>query len=143
MLPYLWVNLPDYLSSRHMEVKTIRGDGFCFLSAVAKVLEFDHKMTIPVQKAMEKIIKFLCENFEKYTAYHQQKTELPAGDTLISDVIEFFSSRNYNTNIVDLLMANNYRLSRSGPKYLPEQLRPDTSVQLHKYQCLLHSQFEI
>ena len=30
--------------------------------------------------------------------------ELTAGDTLISDVIEFFSSRNYNTNIVDLLM---------------------------------------
>ena len=104
MLPYLWVNLPDYLSSQHMEVKTIRGDGFCFLSAVAKVLEFDHKMTIPVQKAMEKIMKFLCENFEKYTAYHQQKAELPAGDTLISDVIEFFSSCNYNTNIVNLLM---------------------------------------
>ena len=84
-----------------MEVKTIRGDGFCFLSAVAKVLEVDHKMTLPVQKAMEKIMKFLCE---KYTAYHQQKAELPAGDTIISDVIDFFSSRNYNTNIVDLLM---------------------------------------
>ena len=49
-------------------------------------------------------MKFLCENFKKYTAYHQQKSELTAGDTLISDVIEFFSSRNYNTNIVDLLM---------------------------------------
>ena len=49
-------------------------------------------------------MKFLCENFEKYTMYHQQKSELTAGDTLISDVIEFFSSRNYNTNIVDLLM---------------------------------------
>ena len=53
---------------------------------------------------MEKIMKFLCENFEKYTAYYQQKAELPAGDTLISDVIKFFSSCNYNTNIVDLLM---------------------------------------
>ena len=104
MLPYLWVNLPEYLSSHHMEVKPIRGDGFCFLSTVAKVNEVDHKMTIPVQKAMEKIMKFLCENFEKYTAYHQQKSELTAGDTLISDVIEFFSSRNYNTNNIDLLM---------------------------------------
>ena len=37
-------------------------------------------------------------------AYHQQKSELTASDTLISDVIEFFSSRNYNSNIVDLLM---------------------------------------
>ena len=49
-------------------------------------------------------MKFLCENFERYTAYHQQKSELNAADTLISDVIEFFSSRNYNTNIIDLLM---------------------------------------
>ena len=104
MLPCLWVNLSEYLSLHQMEVKAIRGDGFCFLGAVTKVLEVDHKIMIPVQKAMEKIMKFLCENFNKYTAYHQQKSELTPGDTLISDVIEFFSSRNYNTNIVDLLM---------------------------------------
>ena len=104
MLPYLWVNLAEYLSVRQMEVKPVRGDGFCFLGAVTKVLEVDHKLIVPVQKAMEKIMKFLCENFERYTAYHQQKSELTAGDTLISDVIEFFSSHNYNTNIMDLLM---------------------------------------
>ena len=104
MLPYLWVNLLEYLSSHQMEVKAIRGDGFCFLGAVTKVLEVDHKITIPVQTVMEKIMKFLCENFDKYTAYHQQKSEPTPGDTLISDVIEFFSSRNYNTSIMDLLM---------------------------------------
>ena len=54
------------------------------------MLEVDHKLTIPVQKAMEKIMKFLCENFDRYTAYHQQKSHLTAGKTLISDVIEFF-----------------------------------------------------
>ena len=68
------------------------------------VLEVDHKIIIPVQKVMEKIMKFLCENLDKYTAYHQQKSELTPGDTLISDVIDFFSGCNYNTNIVDLLM---------------------------------------
>ena len=104
MLPYLWVNLSEYLSLHQMEVKAIKGDGFCFLCAVTKVLEVDHKTTIPVKKVMEKITKFPCENFDKYTAYHQQKSELTSGDTLISDVIEFFSSRNYNTNIMDLLM---------------------------------------
>ena len=104
MLPYLWVNLAEYLSVHQMEVKPVRGDGFCFLGAVSKVLEVDHKVIVPVQKAMEKIMKFLCENFERYTAYHQQKSELTAADTLISDVIEFFSSRNYNTNSMDLLM---------------------------------------
>ena len=90
MLPYLWVNLAEYLSVHQMEVKAVRGNGFCFLGAVTKVLEVDHKLIIPVQKAIEKIMKFLCENFERYTAYHQQKSELTAGDTLISDVIEIF-----------------------------------------------------
>ena len=104
MLPYLWVNLAEYLSACQMEVKPVRGNGFCFLGAVTKVLEVDHKLIVPVQKAMEKIMKFLCENFERYMAYHQQKSELTASDTLISDVIEFFSSCNYNTNIMDLLM---------------------------------------
>ena len=56
MLPYLWVNLAEYLSLHQMEVKAIRGNGFCFLSAVTKVLEVDHKLIIPVQKAMEKIM---------------------------------------------------------------------------------------
>ena len=141
MLPYLWVNLPDYLSSQHMEVIPIRGDGFCFLTAVAKVLEVDHKITIPVEKAMEKIMKFLCEHFEKYTAYHQQKSELTAGGHY-PDVIEFFVSRNYNTNIVDLLMqitTDSLDLDLN----ISRTTQADTSVQLHKYQCLLHNQFEI
>ena len=104
ILPYLWVNLSEYLASQQMEVKIIKGDGFCFLNAVSKVLEVNYNHTFPVQKAMEQIMKFLCENFNKYTAYHQQKSEPTPGDTLISDVIDFFASRNYNTNIVDLLM---------------------------------------
>ena len=87
-----------------MEVQIIQGDGFCFLNSVSKVLEVNYNHNYPVQKAMEQIMKFLCENFDKYTAYHQQKSEPTLGDTLISDVIDFFASRNYNTNIVDLLM---------------------------------------
>ena len=49
-------------------------------------------------------MKYLCVNFNRYTEYHQKKLEPTTGDTLISDVIDFFASRNYNTNIVDLLM---------------------------------------
>ena len=85
-------------------MKIVKDDGFCFLNAVSKVLEVNYNHNYSVQKAMEQIMKFLCENFNKYTAYHQQKSELTPGDTLISDVIDFFTSRNYNTNIVDLLM---------------------------------------
>ena len=54
---------------------------------------------------MEIIMRYLVENFRPYTAYHQQKLVASSpGDTLIADVIEFFASHKYNTDIVDLLM---------------------------------------
>ena len=38
------VTLPDrILVSTSKEVKAVRGNGFCFLGAVTKVLEVDHK----------------------------------------------------------------------------------------------------
>ena len=87
-----------------MEVTKIKGDGFCFLGSVSKALQIDYGYDLSIQKATEIIMKYLCVNFNRYTAYHQKKLEPTTGDTLISDVIDFFASRNYNTNIVDLLM---------------------------------------
>ena len=75
-----------------------------FSVLLPKYLKLIIKLPYLFRRRRKKIMKFLCENFDKYTAYHQQKSELTAGDTLISDVIELFSSRNYNTNIMDLLM---------------------------------------
>ena len=50
-------------------------------------------------------MRYLVENFRRYTAYHQQKLEASSpGDTPIADVIDFFASHKYNTDIVDLLM---------------------------------------
>ena len=50
-------------------------------------------------------MRYLVENFTRYTSYHNQKSEASSpGDTLIADVIDFFASRKYNTDIVDLLM---------------------------------------
>ena len=51
-------------------------------------------------------MKYLCSNFDKYTKYHCQRKEdmePTLADTLIADVIDFFSSRNFNMNVVDLL----------------------------------------
>ena len=88
-----------------MEVEGDDGDGFCFLNAVVKVLEENYSKKVSVKQAMQKVMKYLYSNFERYTKYHLQgekDLEPTIADTLISDVIDFFSSGNFNMNIVDL-----------------------------------------
>ena len=105
LIPFLWINLKDYLTTQGMEITTVHGDGFCFLSSVCKAIENNYGEVISIEKCMEVIMRYLVENFKRYTAYHQQKSEASSpGDTLIADVIDFFASRKYNTDIVDLLM---------------------------------------
>ena len=88
-----------------MEITTVRGDGFCFLTSVCKAIEINYGEVIAIEKCMEIIMRYLVQNFTRYTSYHHQKSEAYSpGDTLIADVIDFFASRKYNTDIVDLLM---------------------------------------
>ena len=105
LIPFLWINLKDYLTTQGMEITTVRGDGFCFLTSVCKAIEINYGEVIAIEKCMEIIMRYLVENFTQYTAYHQQKSEASSpGDTLIADVIDFFASHKYNTDIIDLLM---------------------------------------
>ena len=90
----------------NMEVKGVDGDGYCFLNAAVKVLSANYNEHISVEKAMQTVMKYLCSNFEKYMKYHYQRKEdmePTLADTLIADVIDFFSSQNFNMNVVDLL----------------------------------------
>ena len=52
-------------------------------------------------------MKFLCLNYEKYTIYHTQgekDMEPTKADTLLSDIIDFFTNKNYNHSAIDVLM---------------------------------------
>ena len=89
-----------------MEVKGVDWDGYCFLNAVVKVLEENFSTVITVEQAMEQVMKYVCLNYDRYTKYHAQgekDLEPTIADILIADMIDFFSSRNFNQNIVDLL----------------------------------------
>ena len=104
MLPYAWERLDLLLLLDNLQVTKIQGDGFCFLGAISKVLEKNYDEIISVKQLMQHIMKYLCENSEKNTTFHIPGHEPTVNDTLVADVIDFFASRNYNTNIVDLLM---------------------------------------
>ena len=55
---------------------------------------------------------------------NRSRKPLLQGDTLIADVIDFFASCKYNTDIVDLLMQNTTDALDSGPTHLPKQCGP-------------------
>ena len=103
----MWINLPKYLEENYnMEVEGVEGDGYCFLNAVVAVLSDMYDEVVSVEQCMQTIMKYLCSNFEKYTKYHcqgKEDIEPTIADTLIADVIDFFSSHNFNMNVVDLL----------------------------------------
>ena len=100
-----------------MEVKVVEGDGYCFLNAIVKVLHTNYDQHITVEQAMQKVMKYLCSNFEKYTKYHCQRKEdmePTLANTLIADVIDFFASRNFNMNVVEPLGDLNRWISLAG-----------------------------
>ena len=47
-----------------MEISTVHGDGFCFLSSVCKAIEINYGEVISIEKCMEIIIRYLVENFK-------------------------------------------------------------------------------
>ena len=84
----------------------ITGDGYCFLGAVVEVLNLNYGDPI-TEELMQKVMKYLCLNYEKYTIYHAQgkeDKEPTIADTLLADIIDFFADKHYNQNAVDVLM---------------------------------------
>ena len=63
LIPFLWINLKDYLTTQGMEITTVHGDGFCFLTSVCKAIEINYGELIAIEKCMEIIMRHLVENF--------------------------------------------------------------------------------
>ena len=89
------------------EVSNIPGNGYCFLGAVVEVLNLNYNDPVTKEQLMQKVMKYLCLNYENYTKYHAQGKEdhePTIADTLLADIIDFFADKHYNQNAVDVLM---------------------------------------
>ena len=89
------------------EVTDIPGNGYCFLGSVVEVLNVNYDDPITEEQLMQKVMKFLCLNYENYTLYHAQEKEdrePTIADTLLADIIDFFADKAYNQNAADVLM---------------------------------------
>ena len=105
------------------EVSNIPGNGYCFLGAVVEVLNLNYDDPVTKEQLMQKVMKYLCLNYENYTKYHAQGKEdhePTIADTLLADIIDFFADKHYNQNAVDVLMKIVADVLELDLKYLPE-----------------------
>ena len=76
----------------------MRGNGFCFLQAVLLGLGIDYNYNEDITSVIQRLLWFLCDNASVYADFH------PSQSSLISDAINFFQSRSYTDNIVDIIV---------------------------------------
>ena len=110
ILPTPWNHLADHLKRRNREVCRVRGDGLCFINAVGTCLEQDHNITIQISETIYIILQHLIENHQDYVQFHvvpdlNSEEGVTNSDMLSNEAMGFFKKRNYNKDIVDLLVT--------------------------------------
>ena len=87
----------------------VRG-GLCFINAVATCLQKDHDITIQISESINIILQHLAENHQDYVNLHvvpdmSSQDGFTKSYLLSNDAMEFFQNRNYNKDVVDLLVT--------------------------------------
>ena len=108
MLQRNWCDLSHYLFINHRQVVRIRGDGFCFLHAISKCLEIDHYFPIDTDTIINHVTEHILENYKKYLPFFAGipnfDQRVSPQDLMCSQALEFFTSRNFNQDVVDILV---------------------------------------
>ena len=109
ILPTASTNLQQHLRRRNRVVHPVSGNGFCFLNAVAKSLQLDYGIKVQLSEALNIIVQHLLENHQNYVDFHMVSAKrdklVTNSDMLFSEAMDFFNSRNYDNNVVDLLVT--------------------------------------
>ena len=110
ILPTPWSHLEDHLNRRSRFVCRVRGDGLCFINAVATCLQEDHDITIKISESINIILQHLAENHQGYVNFHvvpdvTSQDGFTKSDLLLNDAMDLFQNRDYNKDIVDLLVT--------------------------------------
>ena len=88
----------------------VRRDGLCFINAVATCLQENHDITIQISESINIILQHLADNHQDYVNFHvlpdmSSQDCFTKSDLLLNDAMDFFQNRNYNKDIVDLLVT--------------------------------------
>ena len=77
----------------------VRGDGFCLLTAIRVALEKDYNITCSEVQLQQMILAHVRHKGAEYLKWYPGNKE-----QLFQDLLEFFSTKNYQQNVVDILV---------------------------------------
>ena len=83
-----------------MEVRRVRGDGFCFLSSVVCALRNDYGMSLEIEGLVRFLCNYILDNGDRYVPFYRGNKE-----SLLDDAIAFFEDKRYDRDVVDLLIS--------------------------------------
>ena len=94
------------------EVVPINGNGFCFISSLVVAMEKDHQIMISNPEARRLILQHLTDYHQKYLDFYRINTpegqhiseHVTDSDMFLTEVIDFFEDRNFDRDVVDLLV---------------------------------------
>ena len=103
-------HLEEHLKRSNRVVHRVRGDELCFINAIAMCLQEDHNISIQISETINIILQHLAEKHQDYVHFHvvpdmSSQDGVSKSDLLLNDAMDFFQNRNYNKDIVDLLVT--------------------------------------
>ena len=109
ILPIPWEDVVSHFNDTGWELKNTPGDGFCFISSIVQCMESDHNIVLDKSKVQDLIIDQGIENSEQYSNYHfnrmlTKKETLHNTDSFMCKLINFFESRDFTWDVVDLII---------------------------------------
>ena len=97
-----------HLSKERKFVSPVICDGFTFLNSTIKALKEEHGVNLAVKEAVNLITEEIIDHLEKYIDIHVTEEHedplVPDAYLLVTEAMGFFNSRNFNQNIVDVLV---------------------------------------
>ena len=106
---------PPYIDVHFMDVQrsfSINGNGFCFILSLVVAMEKDHQIMISNPEARRLILQHLTDNHQKCVDFYRINTperqhiseHVTDNDMFLTEVIDFFEDRNFDRDVVDLLV---------------------------------------
>ena len=109
ILPITWKEIGTHFDDIGRETVPIQGDGFCFITSLVKAMKSEHNIILEKSEAQDLIIDQVIENYQQYSLYHYNKTltqkeSLNNTDSFMSELINFFDSRDFTHDVVNLII---------------------------------------
>ena len=94
-----WEDLEHHLFEHNRKILPAYGDGFCFLYALEIAFTIDHRFCFNIDSMTHMIIGEIQDHPERYLHWYVGELE-----DLVADTIVFFESKQYDRDVVDLVV---------------------------------------